>query len=208
MSVYSRILSICIICLVAVLSSCTIVDTGSAVNNIGRYIPVDEKRIHVPKTHPDKAPRYTVYTLGELSYIKLGVCYLSAKNKWFHCCQIAGCPYELYKRFYNSPSILPSLEYYYAEISTKNLRNNNLMHTKRLIPEKDFNPKNARRSTITIEHTAQRIISINLPERLSSTNTAVQPIRWIAEVADVPLSIIATPINWFLIPFDADLWSL
>lgn len=208
MSIFSRILSICFICLVVGLSSCTIVDTGGAVNNIGRYIPVDENRILIPKKNPNTVPRYTVYTRGELSYIKLGVCYLSARNKWFHCFMVAGCPYELFRRFYNDPSILASREYYYAEILTKHLRNNDLMLTKRLIPAKDFDPTNAQRSTITIEHTAQHIISLNLPDRISSTNTAVQPIRWVAEVADVPLSVIATPINWFLIPFDADLWSL
>lgn len=205
---FSKIINICFICLVMGLSSCTIVDTGGAVNNIGRYIPVDSKRILILKKHPDRAPRYTVYTRGELSYIKLGVCYLSARNKWFHCCQVGGCPYELYKRFYNDPSTLAFREDYYAEILTKHLRNNDFMLTKRLIPEKEFDPTNAQRSTITIEHTAQHIISQNLPERLSSTNTAVQPIRWVAEVADIPLSVIATPINWFLIPFDANLWDL
>lgn len=38
----------------------------------------------------------------------------------------------------------------------------------------------------------------SLPPRRSTLNYCLQPVRWLAEVADIPLSIIATPIGWLV----------
>lgn len=35
----------------------------------------------------------------------------------------------------------------------------------------------------------------------------MQPLRFVADVADIPLSVIATPVNWCFLLFGKDLWK-
>lgn len=84
MPTFHRILSTTALCLAALgLSSCTIVDTGGAVNNVGRYILVDENLTKPCCKHSNT--NYTVHTYQDTAYLEIPVRYLPARNKWFHC---------------------------------------------------------------------------------------------------------------------------
>lgn len=186
---------------VAACSSCTIVDTGSAVDNVGRDIPVYQDLVGLHKLH-DTTKLYT--TADGKRYIKLGVYYRPARAKWFRCFMVGGCPVEPHERFYGTLHPMEQPQLYYAEIEGEGSYT-----ISKLIPEAEFNPAGTTHSVIRIPaYKKQAMLSAHLPDRRNTLNTAVQPLRWVAEVADIPLSIIATPINWFILPTGYSLWEL
>ena len=77
-----------------------------------------------------------------------------------------------------------------------------------MIPETEFVRSHATYANSRLTGGAQqKLIQSHFPEHRSRLNTAVQPIRWVAEVADIPLSIVATPINWGVILTGHNLWK-
>lgn len=185
----------------ALCTSCTIVDTGSAVDNVGRDIPVSQDLVGIRKRH-DTATLYT--TADGKRYIKLGVYYRPARAKWFHCFMVGGCPVELYERFYGTLHPTEKPQIYYAEIEGEAP-----LTISKLIPEADFNTDGTTCSVIRVPaYEKQAILSTHLPDHRNTLNTAVQPLRWVAEAADIPLTFIATPINWLLLPTGYSLWQL
>ena len=191
--------------------SCTIVDTGGAVDNIGRNIPVADSMVRYPAKHRSNKTGYTVYTEGDLAYIAIKVRYQPARAKWFRCYQIGGCPVEAYPRFYNHPfSILSDNDgVYYAVLPADKITAPNMAnYIQQFIPKNQIqlNPNN--RGRIELPIPPQVIVQRFLQDERTAANTFVQPLRWVAEVADIPLSCVATPTNWILWAFGYDLWKL
>ncbi|MBE6419829.1 MAG: hypothetical protein E7031_06810 [Akkermansiaceae bacterium] len=190
-----------LVCALAV-SSCTLVDLGGAVDNVGRQVPVSFERAVWFKKHPRTI--YPLYTTQDCKrYIELRAFYLPARAKWFNCFMVGGCPVEAHERFeaslyYGQPQT------YYAEIT-----GNSPYTVTRLVPAADFPTTDVCVSKIEFtEHEAQNALRAHLPDCRNALNTAVQPIRWVAEVADIPLSLVATPINWLVLPTGYSLWKL
>ena len=183
-------------------SSCTIVDLGGAVDNVGREIPVCKDRALWLKKH--SRTTYPLYTTKDgKRYLELQAYYLPARAKWFNCYMVGGGPVEAHERFYFSLRYAQP-QTYYAEIDGEHPYT-----VKRLIPAAEFSTTNTTVSRIKYtEHEAQHALSAHLPEHRCPLNTAVQPIRWVAELADIPLSVIATPINWLILPTGYSLWPL
>lgn len=205
-----RILTVTAICLAGMLQSqCTIVDTGGAVNNVGRYIPVDADNTKQRK-HPKTC--YTVHTCQDTSYIEIEVRYLPARNKWFHCWMIGGGYVEAYRRFemLDSDFKHPLDGTYFARIPADKLHAPDMhRYVTELIPASRHEPFPAGTVTGTVNlppHGARAILR-HLEDDCSRANAAVQPLRWVAELADVPLSVIATPVNWCFMLFGEELWK-
>lgn len=193
------------------LSSCTIVDTGGAVDNIGRKIPVADSMVRYPAKHRSNKTGYTVYTEGDTAYIAIRVRYQPARAKWFRCYQIGGCPVEAYPRFYNAPFGGGSLNDgdYFAMLPADKLTAPNMPnYIQQFIPKKQLKTVPKNRIHIELAISPQCIVQRFLKDERNTANTFVQPLRWVADVADIPLSCIATPTNWILWAFGYDLWSL
>lgn len=182
-------------------SSCTFVDLGGAVDNVGRDLPVCRDMAHIGKPHHTA----TVWqTADGKRYLELDIYYLPARAKWFHCYMVGGCPKEAFARFYCP--LLPSqkLQTYYAEIAGDAPYSVN-----RIVAAAQLDLAHAKRSVIHLPNVhKQAIVCAHLPEKRSALNTAVQPLRWAAELLDVPLSCIATPVNWLILPTGYSLWAL
>lgn len=209
MNIIQRISVITALCLAAVGgSSCTIVDTGGAVNNVGRYIPVDENLANPSQTHEEIS--YTVHTYQDTAYLEIPVRYLPARNKWFHCWMIGGGYVEENRRFesFSRPDKHPLDGIYYALIPVDRLQSRDaLRHVTHLIPACSAEPFPAGTSTGTIQlpNSAQRALS-KLEDDCTWANYAVQPLHYVAELADIPLSVMATPVNWCVMLFGDELW--
>lgn len=183
------------------LPSCTIVDTGGAVDNIGKEVPVCADLASPIRKKVASTPIFS--TPDGKRYAKLEVSYQPARTKWFRCFMVCGCPVYLHDHFDSTQQREGEKNTWYAELS----------YTKpsqvvRLIPAADFDLSQAtythKRLTMG---TVQKLVRSHFPEQRSGLNTALQPVRWVAEVADVPLSIVATPINWLVIITGHNLWK-
>lgn len=209
-SIFHQILTATALCLAAGgLSSCTIVDTGGAVNNVGRRIPIDENLAKPLRKH--RKTHYTVHIYQDTAYLEIPVRYLPARNKWFHCRMIGGGYVEEHRRFQTSlrPDEHPLNGIYYALIPVEKMQRKDILrHVTSVIPACGSAPFPAGTTTVTIQlpHNAQRALS-RLEDDCSRSNYAIQPLRYIAEIADIPLSVITTPVNWCLMLFGYDLWK-
>ena len=183
------------------LPACTIVDTGGAVDNIGKEVPVCAD-LAVPA--PKKAASAPIYSTPDgKRYAKLNVCYRPARTSWFRCFMVGGCPVYLKSHYHRTLTHEGEKSTWYAELSdTKPLQ------ATRMIPEAEFDRSHATYANSGLTAGAQqKLIQAHFPEQRNGLNTAMQPIRWVAEVADIPLSIVATPINWGLILTGHNLWK-
>lgn len=183
------------------LPACTIVDTGGAVDNIGKEVPVCADLVASIRKKVASTPIFS--TPDGKRYAKLEVSYQPARTKWFRCCMVGGCPVYLHDHFDCTRPNEGEKNTWYVELS----------YTKpsqavRLIPAAEFDLSQAtythKRLTMG---TVQKLVQSHFPEQRSGLNTAVQPVRWVAEVADVPLSIVATPINWLVMLTGHNLWK-
>ncbi len=209
---FRRILAATALCLAAVgVSSCTIVDTGGAVNNVGRSIPVDKNIAKLFQKH--RKTSYTVHTCQDTAYLEIHVRYLPARNKWFHCRMIGGGYVEEHRRFerelFPRPDKHPQNGIYYAVIPADKLQSRDILrHVTNVVPSACVEPFPAGTTTGTVRlpQSAQRVLN-KLEDDCSWSNTAIQPLRYMAELADIPLSVIATPVNWCFMLFGYDLWK-
>lgn len=181
------------------LPACTIVDTGGAVDNVGREVPVCAESAPTRGRKAASAP--ILRAPDGKRYVELKVLYRPARTDWFRCCMAGGCPVYL-----NSPGIPQDnaeASTWYAELSDTAP----LLAT-RLVPaaELDLSRATPTRPRLTTG-AQQRLIRANLPDRRNTLNTAMQPVRWVAEVADIPLSIVATPVNWLVMLTGHNLWK-
>ena len=184
------------------LPSCTIVDTGGAVDNIGKEVPVCADSAVPGHKKVASTPIYS--TPDGKHYAKLEVSYQPARTKWFRCFMVGGGPVYLHDHFDSTQQHEDEKNTWYAELS----------YTKpsqvvRLIPAADFDLSQATYTHKRLTMGAvQKLVQSHFPEQRSGLNTALQPVRWVAEVADVPLSIVATPINWLVMLTGHNLWKL
>ena len=193
---------LCLTAVLLLLPSCTIVDTGGAVDNIGKEVPVCADLAAPIRKKVASTPIFS--TPDGKRYAKLEVSYQPARTKWFRCFMVCGCPVYLHDYFDNTQQHEGEKNTWYAELS-----NTKPSQAVRLIPAADFDLSQAtythKRLTMG---TVQKLVRSHFPEQRSGLNTALQPVRWVAEVADVPLSIVATPINWLVIITGHNLWKL
>jgi len=210
MPLFHKILATTALCLAAVgLSSCTIIDTGGAVNNVDRYIPVDENLAKPFRKHRNTS--YTVHTYQGTANLEIPVRYLPARNKWFHCWVIGDGYVEEYRRFelFPRPDKHPQDGIYYAVILADKLQSRDILRqVTNVIPACCAEPFPAGTTTGTIHlpHSAQSVLR-QLEDDCAWTNYAIQPLRYMAELADIPLSVIATPVNWCFMLFGNELWK-
>lgn len=195
-----------------VFSSCTIVDTGGVLDNVGLSVPVVDVQ-KLPKQANKYGPRKcTVYTYIDRCYIEIPVQYLALHNDWFKCSMIGGCPVYATYPYADKPSGYrhPLDGYYYAIVPKDKLHAPDMpeyatiQHGCSLTPL----PSGIESSISTLPHHEVQRILTKMGEHRTWYNHAIQPLRWCAEVADIPLSIIATPVNWFFLPFGDGLWKL
>ncbi len=182
-------------------SSCTLVDLGGAVDNVGRELPVCTDLARIGKHHQSA----TVWqTADGKRYLEVDVYYLPARAKWFHCYMVGGCPQEAFARFYRPLFLKQKPQTFYAEIEGDSPNT-----VKSFVAAAQLDRSRAKRSVIHLpNYHKQAIVSAYLPEKRSALNTAVQPLRWAAELVDVPLSCLATPVNWLILPTGYSLWTL
>lgn len=184
------------------MASCTIVDTGGAVDNVGREVPVCSGK---SEGFRKKLQACRVYTTADgKRYAKLRVRYLPARADWFRCYMVGGCPVWDVDNFYSPLIYRGETDIWYAELA-----DTMPISATRLIPESELDLRHAASDICYLSTNAQQsIIRAHLTDRQNGWNTAVQPIRWVAEVADVPLSIVATPFNWLVMLTGYNLWKL
>lgn len=207
------------------LPACTIVDTGGAINNIGREVPVSNNYAASLATTNEVSPlrpnndSVIVFTTADgKRYAQLNVRYLPARSDWFQGFQVGGCPVMAKPLFYDRPLTMdeievgntPHSERYYVELEgTSPCKATRLVDFSDIAPYGILYTKGLRVDTIQMRDTEQQAaVNALLPDRRSGLNTAVQPLRWVGEVADIPLSIIATPVNWFIMLTGYNLWYL
>ena len=104
----------------------------------------------------------------------------------------------------------PSSERYYVELEgTSSGKATRLVEFSDIAPYGILYTKGLSVDTIQMRATEQQAaVNALLPDRRSGLNTAIQPLRWAGEVADIPLSIIATPVNWIIMLTGYNLWEL
>ena len=182
------------------LPACTIVDTGGAVDNVGREVPVCAESAPTRGRKAASAP--ILRAPDGKRYVELKVHYVPAQTDWFRCCMAGGCPVYL-KHSDTAPLNSAEASTWYAELS-----DTPPLQATRLIPEAELDLSRATptRSRLTTG-ARQRLIRANLPDHRNALNTAMQPVRWVAEVADIPLSIVATPVNWLVMLTGHNLWK-
>ena len=208
-TIFHKILAAAALCLAAVgMSSCTIVDTGGAVNNVGRRIPVDENDTKIQKY---RNTSYTIHIYQDTAYLEIPVRYLPARNKWVHCRMIGGGYVEANRRFESFPCAdkHPMDGIYYAMIPANKLQSRDILcHVTNVVPARSAEhfPVGTTTETIQLPQGTQRALC-QLEDDCSWTNAAIQPLRIVADVADIPLSVIATPVNWCFLLFGKDLWK-
>ncbi len=192
-------------------SACTIVDTGGVLDNVGRSFPVVDVQ-KLPKQENSYGPRKcTVYTYQDTAYIEIPVQYQSLHNDWFKCCMIGGCPvYATYPYADRPNSYRHPMDGLYLAVVPKDKLHApdmpeyaTIQHDCTLEPF----PRGTETTISTLTHDdVQRILNKTGAHRTWYNHT-LQPLRWCAEIADIPLSIMATPVNWFFLPFGNGLWK-
>ena len=206
------------------LPACTIVDTGGAINNIGREVPVSNDYAASLATTNEVSPlrpnneSVTAFTTADgKRYAQLNVRYLPARSDWFRCFQVGGCPVMEKPHFHNRPlttdetaavNALNSKRYYVELENTSSCRATRLVDFSDIAPYGILYTKGLSLGHMQMSvREQQAAVNAFLPDRRSGLNTVVQPLRWAGEVADIPLSIVATPVNWIIMLTGHNLWK-
>ena len=179
------------------LSSCCIVRTGEVVENIGKSIPIDTRLISChPRPQGHKKYEYTVYTRGNTSYVEVEVKYQTARTKWLKTnVRYLYLSTEHRPLFYEDCHSKHEKDGIYYAVFTRSKYRPSITEgtAEMLIPQHEFNPKGCSRSVVTLPYSAQKSIWRHLPESTAWYNTALLPLSWVAYVADIPLSYVASP---------------
>lgn len=198
----------------------TIIDTGGAIANVGQQRPRLRPELPPrPKNESDYQLHYRTWKKGDRYLVELPVCYAPAN--YSALVHFAGhgtrrkktLAVEYPKRYSNAELSQFPVEYYYAELTAEQYKKMwrmdkrikapkfasfqhipifaaadiNLRDT---IPHKDYYGHSAHMQKIW-----QNSQEIPKPRR-TWYNQCLRPISWAAEVVDIPLSLIATPIGW------------
>ena len=198
----------------------TIIDTGGAIANVGQQRPRLRPELPPQAKNPTNYQmHYRTWKKGERYLVELPVCYAPANysvlvhwaghDAWRKKTQNGEYP----KPYSKADLSQFPVEYYYAELTAEQYKKmwhmNKRIKAPRLasfqhipifaaadinlrdaIPHKDFYGHSAHMQKIWQN-------SQEIPEpRRTWYNQCLRPISWIAEVADIPLTIVATPIGW------------
>lgn len=193
-------------------TSCTIVDFGGALDEVGKQeaVPQQVKRTGTyPQLLGDYKPAPTpAWQNGDTYYIQLPVAYVPAQDWWIsHMSPHTGFDYpdnltdEQISRY--------PTEIYYAVLTREQFREacshpkiefkrggrlRNMQYD--IIPASQVDLKGATYLTDCASDMPQRILQDRLPYRRSTGNQLRRPLVFLLDVADIPLSIVATPIGW------------
>lgn len=188
----------------AILSSCCIVHTGKAVENVGRSLPIDTRLIPChPCPQELKKHEYTTYTKGDTVYVEIEVKYQSARNRWITTnSNYRYLHNEQHPLFYADCNSKHEGDGIYYAVFKKCKKHHSISNSFSvgMIPQKDFNPEGCRRSVVTLPYSAQDIVDRHLQERTTWYNTALIPLSWVGYVAGVPLSYVASPLYALFAP--------
>ena len=198
----------------------TIIDTGGAIANVGQQRPRLRPELPPrPKNESDYQLHYRTWKKGDRYIVELPVCYAPAN----HSVLVHWAGHDTWrkktldgespKRYSDAELAQFPVEYYYAELTAeqykemwrldkriKRPRNSIFRHVpiftadntnlSGAIPHKDFYNHPSDMYKIWSD-------SQNIPApRRTWYNQCLRPVSWVAEVADIPLTIVATPIGW------------
>ena len=198
----------------------TIIDTGGAIANVGQQRPSLRPELPPrPKNESDYQLHYRTWKKGDRYIVELPVCYAPANYSvlvhWAgHDTWRKKTLNGEYPKHYSDAELAQfPVEYYYAELTEeqykkmwrldkriKRPRNSIFRHVpifaadntnlSGAILHKDFYGHPSDMYKIWSD-------SQNIPApRRTWYNQYLRPVSWVAEVADIPLTIVATPIGW------------
>ena len=195
--------------LLLLLPACTIVDMGGALDEIGKQEPVPQQIKRTGKPIYEDAPT-PAWRKGDTYYVQLfPIAYVPAKD-WLI---VHFSPYLLNNFFeWPQPLTLEQIshyptEIYYAELDKEqfaevcrppkfefNPRTRNMKY--RILPAADVDLRGAEKLTAYASRLPNPILQDRLPERRTTGNQWRRPLVFVLDVADIPLSVAATPIGW------------
>lgn len=205
---------IILLSLLLLLPACTIVDMGGALDEIGKQEPVPQQIKRTGKPMPllgnyEDAPT-PAWRKGDTYYIQLPVAYVPAKDWIFHHFSP-----KLLHNVFEYPQCLTKeeishypTEYYYAvltkeqfteagrhpKIEVKGGRMRNMVYD--IVPAAQVDLRGAEKLTACASRFPDRILQDRLPERRTTGNQWRRPLVFVLDIADIPLSVAATPIGW------------
>lgn len=206
--------------------SCTAIDLGGAVDNIGKQVPVcypfseeapPPSAYLNPSAYQDALEisptsiKFPVYHKGGYHYVMLPIVYVPENHSIIDHLHLRGTSTRdwQYPEPFSPEEIRQfPVEVFYAELNDyqfrQSLRRRSLLIKRpnknypfthfRIIPADEIHLEGAECTLETIH--PFKILCRKLPARTTSLHQCLTPLSWIAEVADVPLSILATPVGW------------
>lgn len=209
----------------AYLVSCTAIDLGGAVDNIGKQVPVcyplspeapppsaclnPDAPIAFKEMGGKRSLLVSVYHREGYHYVPLPVIYVPGDKRLVkHSCLLAGqSQCGQYPATYSPEENRQyPIEVFFAELNDTQYSRHGLP-SKLILQEKALSPGSFRvlpASKLSLEGAECTYedtyplpwLCSRLPARTTSLHQCLTPLSWIAEVVDVPLSILATPVGW------------
>lgn len=203
-----------LIILAGLLPSCTVIDIGGGLDNIGKQVATPQRIERQQERYPligkyGKAPT-PAWKKGDTYYVQLAVAYVPAKEEWL----ISFSPIILRNSIEFPKQLTPEeishypTEIFYAELNEAQfdkvcrkdirMKQTNAMAKEefRLIPADEVDLTGATKITNNVVRQPQRLLQGRMPERRTTGNQWRRPLVFVADVADIPLSIAATPVGW------------
>lgn len=198
----------------------TIIDTGGAIAAIGQQkanlrkepLPAGKETLAYNK---GLDYHYRVWKKGENYIVGIPVAYVPARySVLVHRCGLEKRPHTLQtelprERYTDEERMDYPLELVYAEISEQRYRSlfKQRKWRRHLIPDdtlRDESVLNGAKLVLDIHgkeagmhpNLTSNVDPDRLPRRRAWYNQCLRPVSWVAEVVDIPLSLIATPIGW------------
>ena len=198
--------------LLAMLGSCTIVDFGGALDNVGKQVATPQTEKNSETTWKSLAYDYAptpAWKKGDTYYVQLPIAYVPAQD-WFlfhYSPSSAGGSFE-YPRHLTMEEIshYPT-ETYYAILTQEQFeeacRHPKVELTPRMrkmkydiVPAAEVDLTSAVKVKENTSSLPKRILLDRLPARRTTGNQWRRPLVWVLDAADIPLSVAATPIGW------------
>ena len=211
------------LCLVALSSCITIIDSGSMLDDVGKqspvhpYKPVQNKSPQLPATYEKE--ELQVWQKSSMYYVQIPVAYIPARIKnedflagisMYMSCRVATYP----SIKYNHEDLIKypyKKEYFYAELTETQFRKASTPYTNYsdafvhetypLLSAAEVNLSNAGVCKLSAAQKAELLNNAycfiqQLPDRRTTGNQWRRPLALLLDIADIPLSIILTPVAW------------
>ena len=193
------------------LPACTIVDMGGAVDEIGKQVAVPQVKKRSEKWRKgayDYAPT-PAWKKGDTYYIQLPIAYVPAQY-WYvlhYSPYLLNNGYEWPQRLTDEDISRYPTEIYYAVLNQEQFKEAR-RHPKielpprmrdmeyEIVPAAAVDLTGAEKLTDCATEMPQRILLDRLPARRTTGNQWRRPLVFVLDVADIPVSIVATPIGW------------